>query len=150
MPYSSARRIFYQTFARVHHALLIRTHGRPVHMSPRLRALVLVTIGRKSGSERKVTLLYMPEGNDFVVLASNWGQEHPPAWWLNLEARPEAVVEHAGRSIPVVARELRGDERTSILTRALSHNKQWRTYVDDTQREIPVVLLERGPVPRDG
>lgn len=85
----------------------------------------------------------MPEGDDFVVLASNFGQEHPPAWWLNLQATPDAAVQVGGRRIPVRARELAGEERSSVLERAMSYNKQWRSYAISLQRLLPVVRLER-------
>ena len=81
------RRRWYMAFARVHTRLLLLTNGRPTYLTHRLRCLVLETIGRRTGRRRKVALLYMPDDDGFVVLASNFGQEHPPAWWLNLEAR---------------------------------------------------------------
>lgn len=139
----SAHRKRYMTFARLHSWLVIRTGGRPVHLTPRLRCLVLQTIGRRSNQPRQVVLLYMPEGDDFVVLASNFGQEHPPAWWLNLQVTPNATVKVGGRRISVRARELLGDERDSVLDRAMSYNKQWHSYATSLQRKLPVVRLER-------
>lgn len=91
----------------------------------------------------------MPDGEDFIVLASNFGQERPPAWWLNLRAAPDAVVLLRGRAVAVRARELDGDERTTVLARATAHNKQWRSYASSVRRTIPVVRLERAPAPRE-
>jgi deazaflavin-dependent oxidoreductase (nitroreductase family) len=140
---TAGRRGFYKMFARVHGQLLLRTKGRPEHLTPRLRCLVLETTGRHSHQPRRVPLLYMPDGDGFVVLASNFGREHPPAWWLNLQATPDAAVELGGRRIVVRARELGGQERTSMLARAAAHNKQWRTYSTSLRRTLPVVRLER-------
>jgi deazaflavin-dependent oxidoreductase (nitroreductase family) len=84
----------------------------------------------------------MPDGDGYLVLASNFGQERPPAWWLNLQATPSAAVQIRGRRIAVRARELDGEERTAALARAAAHNKQWRTYVTTMQRPLPVVRLE--------
>lgn len=136
------RRRYYMAFARAHTRLLLLTNGRPTYLTLRLRCLLLETSGRRTGARRKVALLYMPDGDGYVVLASNFGQEHPPAWWLNLETTGEATVIIGGRRIPVRARELQGDERTAVLARATAHNKQWRSYASSLDRVLPVVHLE--------
>jgi deazaflavin-dependent oxidoreductase (nitroreductase family) len=84
----------------------------------------------------------MPDGHGFIVLASNFGQDHPPAWWLNLQARPSACVYLRGRLVTVQARELEGDERSSVLARAAAHNRQWRDYASRMRRTLPVIRLE--------
>lgn len=129
-------------FARAHGWLVLRTGGRPEHMTPRLRCLVLETRGRRSHKTRRIPLLYMPDGDGFVVIASNFGQEHPPAWWLNLQAEPDALVQLRGRRVAVHARELQGEERRLMLERATAHNKQWRAYATTLRRELPVIRLE--------
>jgi len=138
----AGRRRWYMIFARVHNRLVSWTNGRPSYLTPRLRCLVLETTGRRSGLSRRVALLYMPDGEAFVVLASNFGQEHPPAWWLNLEVTPDAVVLLGGRRVRVRARDLQGEERASVLTRAIAYNKQWRAYAGVLRRSLPVVRLE--------
>jgi len=85
----------------------------------------------------------MPDGHAFVVLASNFGAERPPSWWVNLQASPDAVVEWRGRRVRVRARELHGDERASMIERAVAYNKQWRSYAATLHRHLPVVRLER-------
>lgn len=137
------RRRYYLMFVRVHSRLLLRTGGRPEHLTPRLRCLVLETTGRRSTRPRRVPLLYMPDGDGFVVLASNFGQERPPAWWLNLQAAPDAMVQVRGRRIAVRARELEGEERTVVLKHAAAYNKQWRSYAATMHRMLPVIRLER-------
>lgn len=130
-------------FVKVHSRLLVRTNGRPEHLTPRFRCLVVETSGRRSGRPHRVTLGYMPDGDGFVVLASNFGREQLPAWWQNLRAQPAAVVYVAGRRIPVRARELGGREREATLSRAKAYNKQWRAYAQTMTRTLPVVRLER-------
>jgi deazaflavin-dependent oxidoreductase (nitroreductase family) len=137
------RQRLYKMFVRVHARLMLRTGGRPAYVSAGQRCLVLETKGRRSNQWRRVPLLYMPDGDGYVVLASNFGQEQPPAWWLNLQATPTAVVQISGRRVAVRARELEGEERTRALARAAAHNKQWRAYVATMQRPLPVVRLER-------
>ncbi|MEZ5143126.1 MAG: nitroreductase family deazaflavin-dependent oxidoreductase [Acidimicrobiales bacterium] len=139
---ASQRRAF-QAFARVHGRLLVRTKGRPRWLGWRQSALVLETVGRRSGEVRAVPLLYMPHDEHFVILASNYGQEHPPAWWHNLQARPEAAVLWSGRRIPVRAEVVDGDDRVELVRRAREHCAQWRAYLANVDREIPIVVLRR-------
>ena len=142
-PLISARDRFFRIFARYHTRLLVRTRGRPSWTGPRLRFLVLETVGRRSGQVRHVALLYMPHEGDFVVVASNYGQERPPAWWINLSSTSEGVVHVSGRSVPVRSRVLVGEERRAILPRVQAYNGLWRGYVQTLRRELPVVRLER-------
>jgi len=142
-PLIAARDRFFRIFARYHTRVLVRTRGRPSWTGPRLRFLVLETVGHRSGQVRHVALLYMPHEGDFVVVASNYGQERPPAWWINLSSTPEGVVHVSGRSVPVRARVLAGEERRAILPRVQAYNGLWRGYVQTLQRELPVVRLER-------
>ena len=134
---------FYRAFARSHTRFLVRTRGRPSWSGPHLTFLVLETTGRRSGQPRRVVLLYMARGDDFVVLASNFGGERPPAWWVNLQADPRGTVYRSGRRIAVRARALEGDERAAVLARAVVYNRQWKGYTQSLRRELPVVLLER-------
>jgi deazaflavin-dependent oxidoreductase (nitroreductase family) len=85
----------------------------------------------------------MPDGDAFIVIASNYGGERPPGWWMNLSSLPEGIVHVSGRSIPVRARVLVGDERDAMLKRAVVYNRQWRGYTRSVQRELPVIRLER-------
>lgn len=141
--FDSLRRWSFQRFANFHGAVLLRTDGRPRWLGPGQYALVLETVGRRSGEPRTVPLLYMPDGDDFVVLASNYGQERPPAWWFNLQARPEAAVRWSGRRVPVRWRVTDGDERRALAERACAYNRQWRGYLTEVDRTIPIVVLER-------
>lgn len=85
--------------------VLRRTNGRfGLLGNYGLPQCLLTTIGRKSGQPRTVTLLYGRRGSDFVLVGSNFGQSHHPAWALNLAANPAATLEIGGRELPVVAR----------------------------------------------
>ncbi len=140
---AARRERFYRAFGKLHTRLLLRTSGRPEHLTPRLRCLVLETVGRNSGRPHRVAVGYMPDGDDFIVLASNFGQDQPPAWWQNLQVRPDSTVHVAGRHLAVRARELAGPERDAMILRAMSHNKQWRLYATTMRRTLPVIRLER-------
>jgi len=83
-------------------------------------SLMLTTTGRKSGQPRSQPLLYVRDGGDLIVIASNWGGEKDPGWAWNLRADPHARVTLDGRELAVAARETDGPERERL----------WRLIVD--------------------
>jgi len=110
--------------------------------------LMLETTGRRTGELRVTPLTYATLGADFLVAGSNWGQEHQPAWALNLVAKPEAVVGVHGKRIPVTARQLDGAERADAWALLLEVWPAYDAYVrrihETSDREILVFRLERG------
>lgn len=131
---------------RAHRALYRLSGGRFLWTTSNKRgwgALRLTTIGRKSGEERSVIVGYLEDGPNLVVLAMNgWGEGHP-AWWLNLEAHPDAVVRLAGeQERPVRAFAAAGDQRDRLWQRWAAINPQLDGYAGLRSTETPVVVLE--------
>ncbi len=120
-----------------------RTGGRiTVIGRTALPTLLLTTNGRKSGLPRTVPLLYAPDGDSFVVTASNWGQQQHPAWSANLLASPEAVVSlDGGRQIPVRAALAEGAERDRVWPLVTRVWPAYDTYVERSGRAIRVFVL---------
>lgn len=87
----------------VHAWVYRRTRGRVGHAVGRITNLLLITTGQRSATPRTVPLAYVRDGDAFVVVASNGGSDRHPAWWLNLQVRPEAIVEVGGEVVPVRA-----------------------------------------------
>jgi deazaflavin-dependent oxidoreductase (nitroreductase family) len=77
-----------------------------------------------------------------VVIASYGGLDRPPAWWLNLEASPEAELETGRDRRPVVARNAAGDERDRLWAEVTARAPGYLEYERRTTREIPVVILQ--------
>ncbi len=131
---------------RVHGFLLRRTRGRlasrNLFFAPRQRVLALTTIGRRSGSRRTTALGYLRDGDDFALVASNSGFDSPPAWWLNLQANPEAEVNVAGERVRVRGREATREEHERLWPRFLDQFAGFEGYRQFTTRKIPVILLE--------
>ncbi|MEV6305479.1 nitroreductase family deazaflavin-dependent oxidoreductase [Actinoplanes sp. NPDC051861] len=117
------------------------TRGRVVAlgMAP---SLILTTTGRKSGLPRSQPLQYVRDGDDFVIIASNWGGEKHPAWSYNLRSNPDARITLGGREIPVTAREAQGDDRDRLWQLVVD---QWPGYaayrVRASHREIRLFRL---------
>ena len=126
----------------VHRFLFRASNGRLGGRLMGNEMLLLETVGRKSGRAREVPLLTVPDGDAWVVVASNAGDDRPPAWWLNLEARPDAKIRLAGRQLAVRAREAGPEERPRLWARVLAANPSYSAYETRTSRPIPVVVLE--------
>lgn len=108
-----------------------------------LPTLLLTTTGRKSGQERTVPLLYTEHAGAYLVVASNWGQQHHPAWALNLLADPRATATVRGKAKAVRARVLQGEERELVWRTVLT--KTWPGYDDYAERarrDVNVFALE--------
>ncbi|HEX6871372.1 MAG TPA: nitroreductase family deazaflavin-dependent oxidoreductase [Micromonosporaceae bacterium] len=119
--------------------------GRLVALGLRdLPSLLLTTTGRKSGQARQTPLLYAPDGDAFVVIGSNWGQAHHPAWSANLIANPAATVLLDGAEIPVHGRLVKGAERERLRELLL---RTWPAYSAYEQRaegrHLRIFRLER-------
>ena len=109
-----------------------------------MQTTVLVeTIGAKSGLPRKLATLCMPVGRDLVLVGSNWGQDRDPAWIHNLRANPECQVTFRGYDGPMIARELKGKERTDMWEHLVRYNPQYGRYQEGTDRTLPAMLLYR-------
>jgi deazaflavin-dependent oxidoreductase (nitroreductase family) len=105
--------------------------------------LLLTTTGRKSGRSWTVPLMYQPEDDGWVLIASNGGSPRHPAWWLNLRSRPDAVVQIGRETYPVTAAEVDGADRERLWRRMADIYKGYDGYAAKTTRTIPVVRVRR-------
>jgi deazaflavin-dependent oxidoreductase (nitroreductase family) len=105
--------------------------------------LVLTTTGRKSGEPRKFALIYDSRGDDLVVVASKGGAPDHPGWYENLLAHPDASVQVRGERFDVRARTAEGAEREELWRLMNRSWPNYDTYATRTDREIPVVVLQR-------
>ncbi len=105
------------------------------------RILLLTTTGRRTGQPRTVPLLTVEDGDDLVVVASHGGLDEPPAWWLNLAAHPDAVVETAGRRFTVLAETVDDDRYAELWQRLVRAFPGYQDYRRRTDREMPIAVL---------
>jgi deazaflavin-dependent oxidoreductase (nitroreductase family) len=103
--------------------------------------LLLTTVGRKTGKERSVPLLYVGHEGKYYLTGSNWGQDHHPVWTLNLIANPDATLTVRGKKIPVTARLLEGEERTAIWPVLTTTWPAYDIYTERSGRELRVFEL---------
>ncbi len=126
----------------VHRALYRATGGRIGARAAGAKMLLLTTLGRRSGQRRVTPLLYVEDGERFVVVASNAGDDRHPAWLLNLRKQPAVEIQIGPKHISVHAREASDAETEPLWPKLLSSYTHFRDYRTRTQRHIPVVVLE--------
>ena len=131
-----------EVFWKIHPHIYRWTNGRVGGAMLNMPVLLLATKGRRSGQPHTKALMYLPDGDRYVVIASYLGEPRHPAWWLNLRANPEAEIRIGGQRIGVVAREAEGEERARLWNEAVTRQPDYAEYQRRTQRRIPVVVLE--------
>jgi deazaflavin-dependent oxidoreductase (nitroreductase family) len=122
----------------------LRTHGGRATSGPfkGRNVLILTTVGAKSGQTREHPLAYTRDGDHYVIVASKGGAPTNPAWFHNLVAHPDTMIEVLGERIRVHAHVVSGDEYERLYK---SHADQLPTFWEyrrKTSRQIPVIVLE--------
>ncbi len=105
------------------------------------RHLLLTTTGRKTGARRTTPLMYLEDGENLVVIASNGGNPRHPNWWLNLEKNPQAEVQLKNQTKRVKAEAATGEERERLWRAVVEVYSGYEGYQKSTERQIPVVVL---------
>jgi deazaflavin-dependent oxidoreductase (nitroreductase family) len=105
--------------------------------------LILGTRGRKSGEWRKTPLIYQEHDGDYLVVASQGGRPRHPAWYLNLSEDPEVEVQVRGDKFKARARTATPEEKPELWKKMTATWPAYDEYQQKTEREIPVVVLER-------
>jgi deazaflavin-dependent oxidoreductase (nitroreductase family) len=131
-----------QNMATRMHTVLYRTSngvigGRLANSS----VLLLTTTGRRTGKRRTVPLLYLMDGPNVVLVASNGGAAKHPTWWLNLQTAPEADIQIKGIRRRVQAEQASASEKQRLWPRLIAMYPGYKRYQEITNRDIPVVVL---------
>lgn len=119
------------------------TDGAEGHEWQGTQTLLLTTTGRKSGEPRTLPLIYAPYGDAFTIVASKGGTDEAPAWYLNLSANPEVEVQIKGERFKARARTASAEEKPELWRTMVAEWPAYDEYQQRTEREIPVVVLER-------
>jgi deazaflavin-dependent oxidoreductase (nitroreductase family) len=132
---------FVRWFSRFHVWLYRRTEGRVLGEVMKAPILLLTTTGRKSGVARTTPLIFLRDGAELAVVASNGGSDQTPAWWLNLQQNPEGEVQIGGKRMRASARQADADEHARLWPLLNGIYPEYESYQQKTARRIPVVLL---------
>ena len=131
-------RLFYV----IHRAIYRLSGGRIFSRSLGCPVVLLTTTGRKSGEPRTAPIFGFAEGQSVVVVPSNAGKKHYPAWYFNLRANPLAKVQLGSEIRTVRAREATSEERERLWSRLVAYYGGYQVYRERTERHIPVVILD--------
>jgi deazaflavin-dependent oxidoreductase (nitroreductase family) len=119
------------------------TDGEEGHEWRGAPTLLLTTTGRRSGKHRTTPLIYGRRGDDAMVVASDGGSAQAPGWYRNLEAEPHVEVQIKGDRFPATARTATPEEKPQLWRTMAGLWPAYDDYQQRTEREIPVVVLER-------
>jgi deazaflavin-dependent oxidoreductase (nitroreductase family) len=107
-----------------------------------LPVVTVTTIGAKSGQPRSLPLVAIPDGENVILIASNFGRHHHPAWYYNLHAHPEVRLTYEGKTATYLAHEIDGVERERCWQRAVELYSGYARYQERAgRRKIGVFLL---------
>lgn len=131
-------------FGRKHVQRYRETDGVEGHIWKRgSKTLLLTTTGRKTGNPTTTPLIYEQAGEDYVIVASKGGAPADPGWYRNLAKNPTVEVQVKDDVFKAHARTATGDERERLWKLAAQQWPDYDAYQQKTEREIPVVVLER-------
>ena len=131
-------------FGKEHVDRYVATNGEEGHNWVRgAPVLILTTTGRRSGETRSTPLIYGRSGADYLVVGSKGGAPTPPAWYLNLQANPDVAVQVKADRFAARARTASKQEKPELWKTMTSIWPDYDEYQTKTEREIPVIILER-------
>jgi deazaflavin-dependent oxidoreductase (nitroreductase family) len=131
-------------FGKKHVDRYVATGGEEGHeWQPGVFTLILTTTGRRSGEPRPTPLIYGESADGYVVVASKGGADQPPAWYVNLLEHPEVHVQVLDDRFPATARTASAEEKARLWPMMAAIWPAYDDYQLRTEREIPVVVLER-------
>jgi len=110
------------------------THGEPM--------LLLTTIGRKTGQARTVPLVYMRDGERFVVVGSQAGMSKDPQWMANAAANPNVEIEIGPEKLKMRAHRGNAEEKARYWPALCAMNSDYEAYQSRTTRDIPILIMD--------
>jgi F420H(2)-dependent quinone reductase len=125
----------------LHVALYRLSSGKFANTIANLPILLITTAGRKSGRPHTNPVVYIKEGQDYLVSASVGGMDWHPGWYFNLKTRPEAKIQVGGKILKVKATITDGEERTRLYEKFKAASSNFVKYEKGTSRVIPVIRL---------
>ena len=132
-----------KTMNAIHKTMLTLSFGKLGWKAGGMPVLKVTTVGRKSGEPRTVMLTSPVQvGDTIVIVASKGGEDHHPAWYLNLLAKPEVQVEWKGKAAKtMIATTATAAEKAELWPKIVAAYKGYGGYQKRTERDIPLVFL---------
>jgi deazaflavin-dependent oxidoreductase (nitroreductase family) len=125
----------------LHVALYRLSGGKLANNIANLPILLITTLGRKSGKPHTNPVVYIKDGQDYLVSASTGGMDWHPGWYFNLRNKPEAKIQVGDQTFAVKATIIDGEERTRLYEKFKAASSNFVKYEKGTSRVIPVIRL---------
>ena len=125
----------------LHVALYRTSDGKFANKIANLPVLLITTFGRKSGKPYTNPVVYIKDGQDYLVSATSGGVDRHPGWYLNLKTRPEAKIEVGDTAFNVQAMITEGEERSRLYEKFKAASSNFVKYEQRTSRVLPVIRL---------
>ena len=132
----------FKLFMQLQVALFRLTNGKLGASMRGMPVLLLTTVGRKTKQVRTTPLIYIRDGDTYVITASNNGSDKNPSWLYNLKASPQAILEVPGKQIQAVAEVATPAERERLWPQLVAQAPFFEGYRKGTSRTIPIVVLK--------
>jgi deazaflavin-dependent oxidoreductase (nitroreductase family) len=132
----------FKQFMRFQIFMYRRSSGKTFGYVRGMPVLLLTTIGRKTGKQRVTPLMYIRDGDNYVITASNAGEDKHPGWFVNLQANPHARIEVGNITRDVMAHQASPEEKEPLWKQLVEQAPFFEGYRKKTTRDIPMVILQ--------
>jgi deazaflavin-dependent oxidoreductase (nitroreductase family) len=116
--------------------------GRMMNKLAGMPILLVEMTGAKSGKKRTIPLMYVPNGDGFILVASQGGAPKHPVWYHNLVAQPNVQITYGGKTKSMVVRQATDDEKSQLWPICCQYYPPYQDYQDSTERNIPLFVCE--------
>ncbi len=106
------------------------------------KVLLIDTVGRKTGKRRTNPVMYIRDGDNYLVAASAGGARKNPGWYHNLTANPHTTIQVMNRKFPVTAESVSPEKRPELWARFVAKQPQFKGYEFRAKRTIPLFILK--------
>ena len=132
----------FKQFMRFQIFMYRRSGGKRMGSLRGMPLLLLTTVGRKTGKQHVAPVMYLRDGENYVVTASNNGAAKHPGWFVNLQADPQTSIEVDGMIKSVLAHQASPEEKKCLWTQLVERAPFFEDYQKKTTRDIPMVILQ--------
>jgi F420H(2)-dependent quinone reductase len=132
----------FKLVARIQVVLFRSTNGKFMASMRNMPILLLSTVGRKTGKSHTTPLMYLRDGESYVIIASNNGRDTYPGWYYNLKASPQVEIEIPGRRLQVTASVATPVEQDRLWPILVAKAPFYDDYRKQTARHIPMLMLK--------
>ena len=132
----------FKQFMRFQIFMYRRSGGKTMGYLRGMPVLLLTTVGRKTGKQRVTPVMYIRDGDNYVITASNMGADKHPSWFVNLQANPQATIEVGNMTRSVMAHQANPEEKKRLWAQLVERAPFFEGYKKKTTRDIPMVILQ--------